>query len=277
MINLAVKENLNVCGVQVPNISGGFGEGKKAMLAKHIAEIHGKELKFVNQTINRNRDKFRDYVDIIDLKGSGFEVTLSNHEIINQNAINRATNIYLLSERGYAKLIKLFNDDKSWDLYDQMLDEYFELRDGNIEPIKKDITPAEMLVMYAQQFLETEQKLRAIEEKQTKTDEKVTQIKDYLTESPDFKKLERAINTYARREGITYAEARGVLYRKIEDLHGIDINQIIRNKHKKLNEEREKSGKKAYAQSTLRSKYNGTNVLVEKDLLKEAMEILAGL
>ena len=41
-------------GMKFHDIEGGFGDGKKAMLAKEIAEIHGRELKFINQNINRN-------------------------------------------------------------------------------------------------------------------------------------------------------------------------------------------------------------------------------
>src|SRR6185437_203695 len=134
MTNLAIKEKVKVNGISVPNINGGFGQDKKAMLALHIAEIHEKELKFVNRAINMNREKFKDNIDIIDAKGTDFEVHLMNHEIMTQNAINRTSNIYLLSERGYAKLIKIFSDNKSWELYDVMLDEYFDLRDGNIIP-----------------------------------------------------------------------------------------------------------------------------------------------
>ena len=58
MNNLAIKENLTVASVEVPNISGGFGESKKAMLAKHISDIHGKKLFKVNEVINNNRQRF---------------------------------------------------------------------------------------------------------------------------------------------------------------------------------------------------------------------------
>ncbi|USG63977.1 phage antirepressor KilAC domain-containing protein [Brevibacillus ruminantium] len=118
-----------VCGVIVPKIFGGFGEGKKAMLVKHIAEIHEKETKFVNQAINNNRKRFTDGVDILDLKGSQFEVDLVNHGIFNQNSLNRANNIYLLSERGYAKLLKIFDDELAWDKYEEILDGYFRMRE----------------------------------------------------------------------------------------------------------------------------------------------------
>ncbi|WP_255428442.1 ORF6N domain-containing protein [Sporosarcina sp. resist] len=59
MSNLTVKGTTEVCGITVPNIAGGFGEGKKSMLAKYIADIHGKENRQVNEAINNNRKRFK--------------------------------------------------------------------------------------------------------------------------------------------------------------------------------------------------------------------------
>ncbi|MCG0891507.1 phage anti-repressor protein [Lactiplantibacillus plantarum] len=39
-----------------------------------------------------------------------------------------ANNIYLLSERGYSKLLKILEDDKAWEIYDQLVDNYFNMR-----------------------------------------------------------------------------------------------------------------------------------------------------
>lgn len=281
MENLAIKENLNVCGVEVPNISGGFGANKKAMLAKHIAQIHGKTLKQVNQQINRHRDRFKDNIDVIDMKNSvtASDLLLQNG-IINKQTLANSTNIYLISERGYAKLIKLFNDEKSWDLYDQMLDEYFELRDekNNVEPMNNQPqTSLEVLQVAINQMVEQERRLNQIEEQSKQTDEKVTNMQTYLTQSPDFKKLQRAVNTYARRKEMQQWEVWNLLYQKIEDIHGVSLEQIVKNRHKKMNKEREEQGKKPYAKSTLDKKFNKRKALAEKGLMKEAMEIIAGL
>lgn len=136
------------------------------MLALHIAKIHDKQLSAVNRAINMNRDRFRDNVDVIDLKGKDFTMHLVHSGIFSGNAVNAAKNVYLLSERGYAKLIKIFNDDKSWELYDIMLDEYFDLRDSNVTPMNnKPMTPAEIVMVYAQQFLEQERKLAQVDDK----------------------------------------------------------------------------------------------------------------
>jgi hypothetical protein len=153
MNELMLKGTTTVCGIEVPDIVGGFGESKKAMLVKHIAELHEKETKAINRAINSNRSRFKDKVDIIDLKENEFAVHLMHSGILTQNAINAASNIYLLSERGYAKLIKILDDDKAWEMYDILLDEYFELREekkqqqstGLLEVANEEMSFAELL------------------------------------------------------------------------------------------------------------------------------------
>lgn len=108
-------------------IEGGFGPGKKAMLVKDIALIHNKSVKAINQAINMNINRFRDEIDIIDLKGIDFAVNLIDLGF-NQGQINASKHIYLLSERGYAKLLKILDDDKAWDIYDELVDNYFNMR-----------------------------------------------------------------------------------------------------------------------------------------------------
>ncbi|AGV99465.1 anti-repressor [Bacillus phage phiCM3] len=76
------------------------------MLVKEIAFIHGQPLKEVNRRINDNRKRFKDGVDIIDLKVGGFEpLSLQNVGYSRQSVAN-SNNIYLLSERGLCKVTK---------------------------------------------------------------------------------------------------------------------------------------------------------------------------
>ena len=44
MNNLTIKGNTEIFGVNVPKLYGGFGDNQRAMLAKTIAEIHGKKI-----------------------------------------------------------------------------------------------------------------------------------------------------------------------------------------------------------------------------------------
>jgi hypothetical protein len=142
--NLIIKGIKSIDGMKFHDIEGGFGEDKKSILVKEIAQIHGRELKFINQSINRNRSRFKDNVDIVDLKGTEFEVTLSNCEIYNQNSINASNNIYLLSERGYLKLLKILEDDFAWEQYEKLVDGYFNMR-SNIPKMSKELQAIFML------------------------------------------------------------------------------------------------------------------------------------
>lgn len=114
--------------IEFTGIEGGFGKGKKAMLVKDIARIHGTTTKRVNELINRNRNRFADGVDIIDLLTSGYFKVVLNDLNFGSKEISNANNIYLLSERGYAKLLKILEDDKAWEVYDQLVDNYFNMR-----------------------------------------------------------------------------------------------------------------------------------------------------
>ena len=60
-----------------------------------------------------------------ELKGLGFtQQALNSYKGL--RAKGQGGNIYLLSERGYAKLIKIMDSDLAWDIHDQLMDEYFK-------------------------------------------------------------------------------------------------------------------------------------------------------
>lgn len=126
--NVKVNGLVNVKGMKFHDIEGGFGESKKAMLVKEIAYIHGRDTGKINELINKNRKRFLDGIDVLDLKGN-FDILLKDNGIYTQNAINRSENIYLLSERGYSKLLKILEDDFAWEQYDKLVDGYFQMRE----------------------------------------------------------------------------------------------------------------------------------------------------
>ena len=178
MSNLVLNGTTTVCGISVPNIEGGFGEGKKAMLVKDIAVLHGFETYKVNQDINRNRARFKDNVDIIDLKGTDFVLTLSDNGIMTKNSINRANHIYALSERGYSKLLKIFDDDLAWEKYDEVMDDYFALRSQANIPAPTD--QLEVAAIMIQELKTQRDRLNAVEGTVTNIQEKFANVKEVL-------------------------------------------------------------------------------------------------
>lgn len=136
---ITVQGKMDFMEKEIPVVSGGFGRDRMCILAKTVAEIHGVELKAVNQNISRNEKRFKDGIDVIDLKNS---VTLSYPDLeqlgYSKQSIANAKHIYLLSERGYAKLIKIMDTDEAWDIYEELLDSYFHMRDEKEEQMKME-------------------------------------------------------------------------------------------------------------------------------------------
>ena len=113
--------------IKFTGIEGGFGPGKKSMLVSDIARIHHQPLKEINRRINNNRKQFIDGVDVVDLL-SGSEPLRKFAEENNLIGSNRTQHVYMLSERGYLKLLKIMDDDKAWDIYNDIVDNYFNMR-----------------------------------------------------------------------------------------------------------------------------------------------------
>lgn len=127
MDELKVLGTEKIGSFEFTGIEGGFGKNKKSILVKDIALIHGKEVKEVNRLINNNIRRFKNGIDLLDLKQ-----VISNHLFLDYGFTKaqwgNSNNIYLLSERGYAKLLKILEDDKAWEIYDELVDNYFNMR-----------------------------------------------------------------------------------------------------------------------------------------------------
>ena len=258
-------------GMKFHDIEGGFGEGKKAMLVKEIANIHGRELKTINQAINMNKRRFAVGIDLLDLKRSGLEVNLIDHGIYNQNSINRSENIYLLSERGYAKLLKILEDDVAWEQYEKLVDGYFNMRQTlNASELSPELQMFnQMFKAMANNELETKEAKRIALNANNKAEEVKEQIqsmRDVITLDSNGWRKETAtlINKIANKLG-GFEHIRNVReesYKLLNENYCVDINRRLKNKQKNM-----------ALEGVSRSKINKVNVL---DVIAEDKKLLNG-
>lgn len=108
MKELIIKGNQKFLGKEIPVIEGGFGEGKRCILASSIAFQHDVELKELNRIINRNIIRFteNDLIDFLSDSEALRNFAKENGLIVS----NRTKNIFLLSERGYTKLVAMMDN-----------------------------------------------------------------------------------------------------------------------------------------------------------------------
>lgn len=136
--NLVVNGKIMVCGIEVPNVYGGFSGDQRVILAKTVAELHKRPLGDINVLINDNLKHFDIGIDILDLKGNkDFAMVLTQSEIYTKNALNASKNIYLLSERGYSLLLKFMDSELSITQYKAVITDYFSIKEI-IQTLPKD-------------------------------------------------------------------------------------------------------------------------------------------
>lgn len=105
-------------------VKGGFGPDQRILSELQIAELHNKGLKHIRDAVKRIESKLIQWVDYIDLN-SCLDVG-SYLDMLGYTKQQRtAKHFYVFSERGYLKLAKHFNNDESWELFANMLDDYF--------------------------------------------------------------------------------------------------------------------------------------------------------
>lgn len=270
-----LKGMVMVANREIPDIEGGFGKNKKCILVKHIAGIHGKTVKRVNEIIARNQHRFRENVDLIDAKEcKDLPVVFIDRKILTTREVTHSKRLYLLSQRGYAKLIKLFDDDKSWDLFDLLLDEYFELKSQTVQPQK---SPSESLLEMSEGFVEMAKQLIEHEKQMKQQKTRVGAMSSYLVKKPSRSMLNQKVIELSRMQGKRNVQlAWNTVYGIFKDKYGIDIPERVQRRQEKIQAERLSQTRYGYAQSTLDRKVNGLDIVFELEKESELMNIVIG-
>lgn len=101
-------------GKEIPVVLGGFGEGKKCICDKTIAEIHSMNTFDVRRRITDNIKRFKENIDFIDLKEGMHMVHTSENQHVGGTGISFKHNLkgvifmgkFLLLDRNTHKSLK---------------------------------------------------------------------------------------------------------------------------------------------------------------------------
>lgn len=244
MNELTVNGKQNFMGKEIPVVLGGFGEEKKCICDKTIAEIHNQPVPEIRRRINDNISRFRENVDFIDLKvivqNDNNNVMGESHDNFlsdlgyTQMQISKAEHIYLLSERGYAKLIKIMDTDLAWEIHDRLIDEYFAMREivNSDEQIKSKL----LLQIYngGTQGVIAAKELAAIEIKEATEPlkEEIGHKEDViigLVDDISLAEKRQILNRVVRYNHANYQERWALLYREFENKYHIDLQKRLDN------------------------------------------------
>ena len=99
---------------------------ERVITAYDIAELHGRDVKVINQQFNNNRNKFVENEDYFIAKKNLIHGVMS---FTLANKLQNLKEIILFTYSGYLLLAKTFNDELSWKIQKELVKTYFKLRE----------------------------------------------------------------------------------------------------------------------------------------------------
>ncbi len=233
MNELTIRGTQPFMGKEIPVVLGGFGQDKKCISDKTIAEIHGIAEREVRRRITDNIKRFHenvDYIDFMQRVGQAHTLELLKNIGYSQQSIVQAAHIYILSERGYAKLIKIMDTDLAWEIHDKLIDEYFELRDGG-----KQITCIEDVL------IQSLQEMKDIKYRLDDTNKRIDDIREVVALNPNSwrEDARRLIVQIAHQLGGNeyIKDVNAEIFNLVDIRAGVSLKTRLTNKRRRMADE----------------------------------------
>ena len=126
----------------------------RVLTTQQIAEAYGTDSKVISNNFNRNRERYVEGKHFICLEGDELKVFKTNHHFDESSKINK---LYLWTQKGAFLHAKSLNTDKAWEVYDHLVDSYFEKK----QPLK--LSTEEKIQILAQGNVELQEMVEAID------------------------------------------------------------------------------------------------------------------
>lgn len=126
----------------------------RVLTTQQIAEAYGTDADVITKNFNRNKERYQKGKHFICLEGNDLKEFKTNGQIDLPLKINK---LYLWTQKGAFLHAKSLNTDKAWEVYDHLVDSYFEKK----QPLK--LSTEDKIKLLAQGNVELQEKVEAID------------------------------------------------------------------------------------------------------------------
>lgn len=124
----------------------------RVLTTQQIAEAYGTDNKTISYNFNHNKDRYVDGKHFICLSGDELRAFREIHDL--PSNLNK---LYLWTEKGAFLHAKSLNTDTAWEVYDRLVDNYFE------KPKAVPMTTDQKIQLLAQGNVELTEKVNSID------------------------------------------------------------------------------------------------------------------
>ncbi|MEL7657076.1 MAG: ORF6N domain-containing protein [Bacillota bacterium] len=203
---------------------------QRVLMTQQLAEGYETESQVITNSFNRNKERYEEGKHYFALEGEQKRQFL-NQTQIDLGSLKNAKTLYLWTDKGTLLHAKSLNTDKAWEVYDMLVESYFQPK----QPLR--LTPNERILSLAQANVVFEKRLDTIEASQ----KKVAQAIDTLSKSnPDHWQagIKQKIGRIVASTGMAETKVRGFMYRDLEQEANCNLNTRVT----KLQERLKKAG-----------------------------------
>lgn len=208
-------------------------DDKKVAVSDLIALWHNTTKADINKLYARNAERFINGKDVVVILKSSDD--FRNYSYLFTN--NKQKAVYLFTERGYLKLVKIMNNDRAWDIYEEVIDVFFAARE-TVKSIN-DMSIDETIMVLEKKLA------KKVEQNSKNIDVLFTQIdyhEDYYTVTAyvnnnhikgstkmDYKKLGKKATQLSKEQGYEIYKAPDTKWGAINTYHVNILKQLDYN------------------------------------------------
>ena len=208
--------------IQMNNLVPLEFKNQRIMTTKILADSFGTEDKIISNNFNRNIERFIEGKHYYKLEGQELKEFKGYHQ--NDESLKYVSILYLWTDRGAARHAKILDTDEAWEVYEELEDNYFKVKDSSVLALENE--QLKELVTEQRQVLNDFKKL---------TEEAKQQYKPSHKMKLDYSKMIRALtNTdeeYEKlRKKYTHATPftkESLLYREIFEKYYKDQGEMV--------------------------------------------------
>ncbi|MBC9786577.1 phage antirepressor KilAC domain-containing protein [Heliobacterium chlorum] len=111
-------------------------KGQRVLTTAQLAEVFGTDSSTLNLNFHRNKNRYTLNKHFFALEGPEKRefMNLFQNEIGSQNSLKNAKTLYLWTEKGACLHAKSLKTDQAWAAYEQLVDEYYRLKEQISRP-----------------------------------------------------------------------------------------------------------------------------------------------
>lgn len=127
----------------------------RVLTTQQIAEAYGTDSRVISNNFNRNKERYIEGKHYICLEDGEKREFVDHHQI--DDGSKKASKLYLWTEKGAFLHAKSLNTDTAWEVYDRLVDNYFE------KPKAVPMTTDQKIQLLAQGNVELTEKVNSID------------------------------------------------------------------------------------------------------------------